>query len=337
MKRFTLGAVAALAVLGLYACSGDTTTTENVISCQPKYWNSTTPVQPPCTVPVSITVDDTANHAYLAGEIQWKGNFRYDEVTRLAFYDASWNSGDGPFAPLYDDGPWDQGGHEPLFMTSGTTQVASVAGDHKFGATMFVPVPAAAQSWEYGLVDRVFPTTATRPRDYGWIWRGTSNGTFTVPAGATAAIVATGQSFPAFGTTDVRLTLDTTALDAAFVASTADLTVPKVKGSGWAWSLIPMYDDGTHGDATAADHIFTFVLSNFVGAGNTYYHTGLAASGDVDQFVFTLGTTEKEYKVSGVPPTAGVAAATMPSGGSWTAATVANQAAGDKNTYITIP
>lgn len=328
MRRFTLGVVAALAALGLYACGGDTTT-ENVISCQPRFWSTTSPVQPPCTVPVNLTVDDTANHAYLDGEIQWKGSFRYDAVTRLAFHDGTWNGGNGPFAPLYDDGPWDQGGHEPLFMTSGATQVPSVAGDHKFGATIFVPVPSAAQNWEYGLVDHSFGD--------GWIWRGASNGTFTVPAGASAAINATGQTFPAWGTTDVRLTLNLASLDATFLASTADLTVPKVKGSGWGWNLIQMYDDGTHGDEGASDGIFTFVLSNFVGAGKTYYHTGLAASGDVDQFVFTLGTTAKEYKVSGVPPTAGVLAYTKASGGVWTAATIANQATGDRNTYITIP
>lgn len=321
MKRSMMVAVAALAA-GLFACSGDTTT-QQVTSCKPSYWNSNHPLQPPCTVAVNIVVDDTANHAFLNGEIQWKGNFQYDALTRMAFRDSSWNGGNGPYAPLYDDGPWTQGGHEPEF--------ASTTPDHKFGVTIFVPIPSAAESWEYGLVDAAFGN--------GWIWKG-PNGTFTVPAGASTPITATGMTFPAFGTTDIRLTLDTTLLDPHFVASIqSDLGEPKVKGSGWGWNLIRMYDDGTHGDVNATDGIWTFVLSEWVGAGKPYYHTGLANPGDVDEFVFTLSSANTEYKVMGTgnsaPLVAGVGAATKASGGAWDPATIVTVT--NLNTAIEVP
>lgn len=316
MKRFTLGAVAALAVLGLYACSGDTTTTENVISCQPKYWNSTTPVQPPCTVPVSITVDDTANHAYLAGEIQWKGNFRYDEVTRLAFYDASWNSGDGPFAPLYDDGPWDQGGHEAI---------GEVAGDHKFGAVVFVKPPSAAgtnTTISYGLQDNVYQTKYGN----GWNWPKSSNGSFVVFAGQTADVKADGAVLPAFGTVDFKLTLDTLALTPPDGGGTWSTNTVKVKGTATTWAEVNVTASGNVG-------VYTMVLSDQVGAGKTFYHSGLLKSGDKPEWVWVLNGVE--YKAAGKAAVGGVAAYTKATGGAFVAANVL--IAGNNNTYITVP
>lgn len=298
----------------LAGCTEDVTKVTE-ISCKPTLWNAAAPVQPPCTVAVNFVVDDSANAVFLDAEAQWKGSFQYDGATRIAYHDGSWNGGNGPFAPLYDDGPWTAGGHEPI---------GQVADDHILGVTMFVHPPASGSvTFEYGLVDNAF--------NDGWIWVG-GNGSFVVAAGATAPISAPGLTFAAFGTTDVALTLDTGNLDAG---ATWDTSTVEVKGSGWAWNEITMRDDGVAPDTTAADGIYVFVLSEHAGIGNTYYHTGLAASGQQVQFVFVLGNTE--YKVSSVPPTAGVSAQTMRPAASWIAATVGNLAGGDQNTYITAP
>jgi hypothetical protein len=74
-------------------------------------------------VAVNFTVDDTANKVYQAGYLQWKGSFVYNPTTRIITFDDTWAD---PLIPLYDDGPWKSGGHEP---------VGAVAGDHKWGVT----------------------------------------------------------------------------------------------------------------------------------------------------------------------------------------------------------
>jgi hypothetical protein len=319
MKRLAILAVASLAFV-LSACKeGDTV---NTTSCQPKLWNSAAPVQPACTVAVSISINDTANGVFLPAEMQWKGSFQYDAATRIAYFDGTWNGGNGPHVPLYDDGPWTTGGHEPI---------GSTANDHILGATVFVHPPATGtDAYGYGLIDHAFGD--------GWIWRG-SNGGFNIAAGQTTAVTATGQTMLPFGTTDLMLTLNTNTLEPA--TTPWDLTGRiQVKGSAWGWYDMAMVDDGTHGDAVAADGIYTFVLSEYAGAGKQLYHTGLTATGDQPQFVFAFGTgaAYREYKVSSIPPTTGVAAASKASGATtWTSLTVENQAAGDRNTFVTIP
>lgn len=51
--------------------------------------------QPPDTIAVNFTVDDTANRVFTAGDggassLQWKGTFSYDAGTRELAYDNSW-------------------------------------------------------------------------------------------------------------------------------------------------------------------------------------------------------------------------------------------------------
>lgn len=318
-----LGAFALAVVTG---CSSTDNVT-NVTSCQPSPFKPGTVAAPlsatkwpACTVPVNFSMDDTANKVFQNGEAMWKGSFQYDSVTRVAYFDATWNGGNGPHVPLYDDGPWTTGGHEPI---------GEVAGDHIFGATVFVFLPTAEQTWEYGLVDHAFGD--------GWIWRG-SNGSFKVQPTSAAPIDAAGIAMLPFGTTDMKLELNTAQLTPPAGGGAWDTTEVRVKGSPWSWQEVTMYDDGTHGDTTAADGIWTFRLSDWVGAGHQFYHSGLLGPGD-HQFVFVFGpsATSKEYKVP-TPPTAGVSAFTMAEGAvDWTSTTVLTQAAGDKNTYITVP
>lgn len=281
--------------------------------------------QPAGTVAISFSVDDTANKLFQNDELYWKGAMIYDPATRKITEDATWG---GPFAPLYDDGPWNvtnattgQPGHEPA---------GSVAGDHKWGITVFMTPPATgATTIGYGLVDHAFGD--------GWIWLG-PNGSFVVNAGATAAIAATGMTLAPFGNIDMRFICDATALDTQGGAVTWDTSLVQVKGGAWAWNLIRMYDDGTHGDATAADGKFTFVLSDWVGAGKQYFHTGLLKSGDQPQYVFTFGAgSGVEYRDAGGLPTAtGCTAETMPPGGAWSARTVV-PFGNDNNNSIVVP
>ena len=219
--------------------------------------------QPAGTVAVNFTVDDTANKVFKAGELQWKGAMLYDSTTRKVTKDSTWG---GPFAPLYDDGPWSAGGHEPA---------NAVAGDNKWGVTVFATPPATASDlYEYGLIDHAFGD--------GWIWVG-ANGSFTIAAGATAAVIATGLTLAKFGTTDLQITIDKTLL----AAGTWDTSAVKIKGSSWAWSLVTL---------NATGNVYTFTLSNAVGVGKPLYHTGLLNSNDKPEFIFTFGATDIEYK-----------------------------------------
>jgi hypothetical protein len=97
---------------------------------------------------------------------------------------------------------------------------------------------------------------------------------------------------------DLKLTLDTGALHADF-SSFDPTTGVEVKGSGWGWTEVAMADHGTGGDATASDGVFTFVLSDQIGAGQALPHNGKLTSGSTAKFVFVLGGVE--YKVAALP------------------------------------
>lgn len=266
------------------------------------------------TVAVNFSVDDRANGVYQAGDLLWKGSFAYDAATRMITLDSSWTN---PYVPLYDDGPSTAGGHEPA---------GAVAGDHIWGVTVFVASAASALTFEYGLVDH--------SAGDAWLWIG-PNGTFNVASGAAAAITAAGQTLPLFGTTDMMLVLDTNALGSGPGGVPWTTASVKVKGSPWHWGLITLADNGANGDAAASDGIYTFVLSNYVGAGKTYPHSGLLNSADVPAFVFELDAWE--YKDSfGDAESTGVTAFTLASGGSWTSAPVTVDTT-SHNTTITIP
>jgi hypothetical protein len=270
---------------------------------------------------VNFTVDDTANGVFAPGDLQWKGSMRYDPVTRIVTRDPNWT---GPnWAPLYDDGPWTLGGHEPY---------ASLAGDHKLGIAVIVMPPtdvdAGADLYEYGLID-------VTQAGGGWIWRG-ANGTFSVPVGQTADIVAVGQIMPAFGTVDLRITIDTANLAPSPTdAGVWNTGVVVIKGSSWGWNDITLRDNGLLGDAVANDRKFTFQLSQYVGAGKQFPHRGLAAHGDRPEFVFVLAGVEYRNAL-GQSAVLGVTGATL-AGNIWAPATISLTPAPTFNTVITVP
>ncbi len=265
--------------------------------------------QPAGTVAVNFSVDDTANKVFAAGDLKWKASMKYDETTRKIERDMNWV---GPFATLFDDGSWEHGGHEPK---------GAVAADHKWGVTVFAPVPASgSDAYEYGLNDDYYERTYGN----GWIWQG-SNGSFTVSAGATAEINTTGATLPAFGTRDLQLTIDLQNLPTD--GGPFDTSKISVKGSAWLWN--PQQLPG----CTAASATCTFTLSEVVGAGHAFPHTGLLAAGAKASFVFVFNT--KEFKDSnGTAHTQGVTAK-VKHDTTWTAATV--KIGPDKNTYVDVP
>ena len=294
MRRLSVLSIASIAALA--ACGG---------SSKPPTFT-----KPAGTVAVNFSVDDSANKVWKDTEMQWKGSMAYDATTNKVTLDGAWG---GPWAPLYDDGPWTSGGHEPQGAT---------AGDHIFGVTIFVTPPASGTAaYEYGLCDAKFSTDACH--NTGWVWAGSSNGKFAVPAGATADIKADGMSFKAFGTTDVQIVIDKNAL----ASGTWDTSKTTIKGSQWAWFEVPLTADSSGK--------FTFQLSNYVGAGKQYYHNGLPSSLDKPEFVVVFNGVE--YKTSGNCNTAGVTAGTKAAGAStFSSATIGVNSA-NGNTYVAVP
>ena len=266
--------------------------------------------QPASTVPVNFTVDDSVNKNWKTEELEWKGSMLFDSTTRVITLDTTWG---GPWAKLYDDGPWNKGGHEPI---------GSTANDNKLGVTVFVHAPSTgSDAYEYGLRDATNPD----PAGGGWVWIG-SNGSFAVPSGTTAAITAAGQTFPAHGTIDMQVTIDTNDL----LAGTWDPPV-HIKGSAWGWSEINV--------TNPASGVYTFTLSANIDQAHPPY-PGLLKSGDKPEFIWVFNGVE--YKDSGgLAGLQGVAAGTKASGASsFTPATVAltgGTGLGSGNSYITVP
>jgi hypothetical protein len=264
--------------------------------------------QPAGTVAVSFSVNDTANKVFTAGQLAWKGSMIYDATTRKVTLDSTWG---GPWATLYDDGPWTAGGHEGA---------GSVAGDHIWGVTVFATPPATGSAgYEYGLINTLYEKNFGN----GWIWTG-ANGTFAVAAGAVAPVTAPGTSLPAFGTTDLQLIINTANL----AVGTWDVSKVTVKGSAWAWSEQPMVNNGTG--------VFAFALSSVVGTGKPLSLSGLAKSGDKPEFIFVFNG--KEYKeADGTAAVTGVTAGTKLSGAATYVLTPVLINAANKNSYITVP
>ena len=300
MKKLILGAVLFSAALS--ACGG----TDVVAPPFPK---------PAGTVAVNFTVDDSANKGFTAGQLQWKGAMTYDATSRKITPDATWG---GPFATLYDDGPWDKGGHEPIGAT---------AGDHKWGVTVFATPPATgADTYEYGLQDGSQKADAVLVGPNGWMWVG-SNGSFSIASGATAAVTAPGLTLRTPGNTDIQIVVDTKNL----APGTWDTSRVTVKGQAWTWSRILVTPDSSGK--------VTFVLSNFVGAGKLLPQFGLAASGDKPEFGLVFGSGDGvEYKdATKTMITTGITAGVRTgASGAFTPVTVQVNA-NNKNTYIAIP
>lgn len=279
--------------------------------------------QPANTVVVNFVVDDSVNKDWKAGELEWKGQFQFDPATRIATFSSDWLAQTPGWAKLYDDGPWNTGtaataGHEPK---------GSVAGDNKWGVAVFVQKPAAGADLTvgYGLRDATNPDR----ENGGWVWLGASAGSITITSTSTE-INAPGQTFPAKGTTDLKLVIDKNNIEAGFTTNTI-----KVKGSGWGWSEKDMFDDGTNGDDTAADGKYTFVVSQGISR-TTPPYPGLFKTGDKPEWVFVLGGTEYKNSAKESLKTGVTAFTKAMSAASFTAVTVSNTPASEFGTNLTV-
>jgi hypothetical protein len=269
--------------------------------------------RPEGSVIVSFTVDDSANQTYGAGGLRWTGDMKYVESSRVVTVDTT---GNGPFPLLWDDGPWEEGGHEAA---------GEVAGDHRFGIAVFIAPPTRAKetdpvpsplAFTYGVEDVKYAALPPAGFASGSIWPGTP-GTFSVAFGDTADLTLPDLVIPAFGTTDLKLVLDTAGL----AAGSWDTSRVFATGSAWPWADVRLLDDGLLGDDAAGDGKYTFLLSEYVGAGHPFAHTGLLASGTAVDFAFVLRA--QDYRDGGgVGLTAGVTAFTRTAGGAFTPATV---------------
>ncbi|MCA9549234.1 MAG: hypothetical protein KC933_04315 [Myxococcales bacterium] len=162
-------------------------------------------------------------------------------------------------------------------------------------------------------------------------------GAFTVPANSEAEIIADPLVIEANGDIDMRLKVDTSTLAMGweFDPATQDI---KVKGSYASWVEIPCLDDGSKGDETSGDGIYTFQLSKNVGAGTDLKHAGLLKTGQQAEFVFVVHGVEYKGEVAGqtgsVPLTQGISAEiSTDSGATWTPAAI-NYLESNSNTYI---
>ncbi len=198
--------------------------------------------------------------------------------------------------------------------------------------TVFIAPPATGSTtYEYGLRDATNPDRANG----GWVWVG-SNGTFQVPAGATAEIPAPGMTFAATGKIDLKVTLDTGNLLPPFTY-TAGTTTIQVKGSAWGWAAVTLVDDGTNGDDVAGDGIFTLVLSKNINSAVPPY-PGLLKTGDKAEFVWMIGGSEYKDPGSGDAASQGVAGFTMsPPATTWVTQPVQLTTSGFINTYVQAP
>jgi len=229
---------------------------------------------------LTFSIDDSANKTFTAADkLVWKGSMTYDAASNVVTFDSSWGGGSGPYAPLWDDGPAPAGHEKP----------GAVAGDGIWTLAVKVATPTADQAFEYG--------AAYGDGAASWIWNGAVNGQFTVPAGSTGQVDATGMTIAPHGTIDLKLTIDVSAQGANLSPNFQGFDYTnkvRVKGSAWGWQEIALTDDGTKGDEAAADGVYTFDLSQ-----NTGKHDGLLKVGDKPEFIFTLGVKDvdaNEYK-----------------------------------------
>jgi hypothetical protein len=272
-------------------------------------------IQPPGTIAVSFSVDDRENRVYEAGDLTWKGSFSLDSTSRILSYDPFWSAGLAGWPTLYDDGPWTEGGHEP---------VGARARDHVWGVTVFVAPPATGSTiYEYGVTDALYENALGN----GWMWTG-SNGSFTVSAGDTAPITASGMAFDKFGHVDLEFILVTAGL-AQVPGWVWDTNTITVKSSVWGWGELALQDTGGGS--------FMLQLSDFTGKHGLLVHTGLLNPCDEPEFVFTLGGVEyRNWWVDGRVFADGVTVRTRgPGAPHWTAAPI--WWADDLNTTITVP
>lgn len=277
--------------------NGDTTSPDDTATGKDLDTHDDTDVHTDGYATLVFVVDDSRNQTFGDGDIKWTGSFSWDEATNTISYSSSWLPTDGPFPPLYDDGPISGGGHEAE---------GAVAGDHLFSTE----VRYLADQ------DRIIEFGALNEFD-NWIWVG-PNGTVEIPKGSTERYELPWLTLPKHGPVDIKVVLDVAHLHSDFAGAAPAKVF--VKGTMNMWAPVQILDDGSGGDDTAGDGLYTYVHLNKLGP-----HDGGLNPGDEAQFVFVIGYGEGgadegiEYKVNGDAVPDGVKAWTDVSApGQWT-------------------
>ncbi len=250
-------------------------------------------------VTLTFDVDDSANQSFGDGEIVWTGSFSWDEKTNTIVYATSWLPTDGPYPPLYDDGPISAGGHE---------REGAVKGDHIF-TTQVKFATSADVTLEYGALNELG----------NWMWVG-KNGLLPLKKGQSGVVAVPGMKLPKHGDLDMKVTIDTSKLHACCTAWAGKDYALYIKGTMNMWTPIQLLDDGQKGDDKSGDGIATYVHKLNLGK-----HDGGLSVGEQVQFIFVATKGDQtpdagaEYKS---PPTTaltdGVAAWTNTGeGGAW--------------------
>ncbi len=225
---------------------------------------------------LEFSLDDSANKTYKEGQLFWNGSFVYQKSKNTVTFSSAWQPTDGPFPPLYDDGPIDKGGHEP---------VGSKAGDHIWGVAVYVkPDPKQDLEFEYGVIND----------NNHWLWEGT-NGLVVVKKGSTDVVKAKGIKLPSHGNIDIKITLDLSKLQKDYaVDDPKNPPLIFLKGTMTNWAHVQVQDKGKRGDDKAGDGILTFVQKQ-----NLDYspHFGLLQYKRHVQFVYQFTSISgREYK-----------------------------------------
>ena len=144
----------------------------------------------------------------------------------------------------------------PVMMYDDGTNGDATADDHTW--TVVVDVMAGDHEWgafDVANGDGTSCVACDGTDGYGtWLING-SNPAYSVDD-AMNVTGTTSYTIDAY-TTDVAGTLVFTVDD----RSQANVAV-EYKGTATGWATVPMYDDGTNGDATAGDHVWTTTLEN---------------------------------------------------------------------------
>ncbi len=249
-------------------------------------------------VTLTFDVDDSANQTFGDGEIVWTGSFSWDEKTNTVVYATSWLPVDGPYPPLYDDGPASAGGHE---------RDGAVKGDHIF-TTQVKFATASDTTIEYGALNELG----------NWMWVG-PNGKLPLKKGQSGVVQVPGMKLPKHGALDMKVAIDTAKLNACCVAWAGKDYALYIKGTMNMWTPIQLLDDGLKGDDKAGDGILTYVHKLNLGK----HDGGLNVAEEV-QFIYVSTKGDQtpdagaEYKAGAKALADGIAAWTNTGdGGSW--------------------
>ena len=181
------------------------------------------------TADITFIVDDSQGQTYTGFALKGSWN------TATGEYDASW-SGGAEHTVFYDDG------------TNGDV----TAGDHIWTVTLTLVSDGGANTWEWGFND-----------DAG-NWIPDANQQFTVPDGTAQTL--TPYVIPVVVVTaDITFVVDDSQGQTytGFALKGSWNTATGVYDAGWSGGAehTVFYDDGTNGDATAGDHIWSVTVT----------------------------------------------------------------------------